>query len=141
MIDVMKRFLLPFFLILLVFLLFASFFWFYEAKYFIGRASVSQASISVDNSYVFVSPLRAKANNQERIRVTIFVLNNQGLGVMAKKARLTNDQKLSVETIQGLTDDHGKAVFDVSSGTPGEYYLEVMVEGTSLSQKAHLSYY
>ncbi|MBM4402747.1 MAG: Ig-like domain-containing protein [Candidatus Cloacimonetes bacterium] len=135
---------IPFFLIiLLVFLLSVSFFWIYEAKIFVGRASVSQTTFSVDNSYVFATPLRAKANSQEKIRVTVFVLNNQGLGVVGKQVIVGHDFSLplNIEGIQTLTDQLGKAVFDISSNSPGEYYLEVKVEGVTLPQKVRLSFY
>lgn len=128
-------------LILLTLLVFSLFFWLYEVKFFIGRASVSKQSFSVDNSYLFVSPLRAKANNQEKIRVTVFVLNNQGLGVPGKKVFIGRNQNLNIEEIQALTDSFGKAVFDVASSKAGEYYLEVKVEDKVLPQKAHLSFY
>lgn len=133
---------IPFFLIiLLVFLLSVSFFWIYEAKIFVGRASVSQTTFSVDNSYVFATPLRAKANGQEKIRVTVFMLNNQGLGVMGKQVVIGQNENLDIETIQGLTDQLGKAVFDISSDRAGEYYLEVKVEEAVLPQKIRLSFY
>lgn len=128
------------FLVLLTLLAFSSFFWLYEAKFLTGRASVSQASFSVDNSYVFVSPLQAKANTQEKIRVTVFVLNNQGLGVLGRTVSLAQNQDLKIDTIQSLTDGFGKAVFDVSSGKTGEYYLDVAIDGSALNQKAHLTF-
>jgi len=129
---------LVFFLIILIF--FSGFFWLYEAKFLVGRASVSQASFSVDNSYVFLTPLRAKANNSEKIRITVFVLNNQGLGVLGKTVTLGQDPNLSVEGIQIQSDSYGKATFDVSSNLAGDYFLEVKVDGTTLPQKAHLSF-
>lgn len=137
----MKKFFFYLFLVSFVLLLFSLFFWLYEAKFFIGRASVTHQSFSVDNSYLFVTPLRAKANNQEKIRITVFVLNNQGLGVMGKKVFLGRDPNLNIDEIQALTDSFGKAVFDVASGKAGEYYLEVKVEDKVLPQKAHLSFY
>lgn len=137
----MKKNLIFLLLILGIFLIFSGFFWLYEAKYFIGRASVSQASFSVNNSYIFLTPLRAKANNQERIRLTIFVLNNQGLGVLGKTVNVGQDQNLTIEGIQPRTDSYGKAIFDVLSNKTGEYYLQVRVEDTVLPQKAHLSFY
>lgn len=131
-----------FFLILIVIFtaLFTMYFGLYEARYFIGRASVSNASFSVDNSYLFVSPLKAKANGQERIRVTVFILNNQGVGVLGKKVVAGVDSNISVETIQGLTDGFGKAVFDITSQKSGEYYLEMTADGIALKQKAHVSF-
>ena len=141
MINSMKRRLLFLIFFLLILVLFSSFFWLYEAKYFIGRASVTSQSFSIDNSYLFVTPLRAKANEKEKIRITVFVLNNQGLGVMGKKVFISRDQNLYIEEIQALTDAFGKAIYDVAAAKPGEYYLQVSVEDKVLPQKAHLSFY
>lgn len=137
----MKKNLIFLILFLLILLVFTFYFGLYEARFYIGRASVSQRSFSVDNSYLFVTPLRAKANGMEKIRINVFILNNQGLGVMGKEVFLGIDQKINIEVVQGVTDNYGKAVFDVSSTTPGEYYLEVKVDGKILPQKAHLSFY
>jgi hypothetical protein len=136
----MKKTLIFLLLILLVLVIFSSFFWFYEVKYFVGRASISQASFSIDNSYLFVSPLRAKANNEEKIRVTVFVLNNQGLGVVGKKVETATDPNLKIDVVRGLTDEFGKAVFDITSSKAGEYYLSISVENSPLRQKAHLTF-
>ena len=137
----MKKNLFFLILFLLILVSFSFFFGLYQVRFFKSRASVSQASFSVDNSYLFVSPLRAKANGQEKIRITVFVLNNQGLGVLGKELFLSSNPDLSVDIIQGQTDNFGKAVFDVTSTKPGEYYLEVSVDGQKLPQKARLSFY
>ena len=137
----MKKHLIFLILFLLILVFFSFFFGLYEVRFLKSRASVSQASFSVDNSYLFVSPLRAKANGQEKIRITVFVLNNQGLGVLGKEVFLSRDPSLSVDIIQGQTDSFGKAVFDITSTKPGEYYLEVSIDGQKLPQKAHLSFY
>jgi len=137
----MKKTLLIVTIFVLSLLIFTFFFGFNEIRYFRSRADVSQASFSVENSYLFVSPLQASANGQEKIRVTIFVLNDQGLGVLGKKVVPVSDPKLNIETVLGLTDGYGKAYFDVSSNRPGEYYLDVKVEEKLLNQKAHLVFY
>jgi len=137
----MKKHLIFLILFLLILVSFSFFFGLYEVRFLKSRASVSQASFSVDNSYLFVSPLRAKANGQEKIRITVFVLNNQGLGVLGKELFLSPNPDLLVDIIQGKTDNFGKAVFDVASTKPGEYYLEVSVDGQKLPQKARLSFY
>ena len=120
---------------------FSLFFWLYEVKFFVGRAAVTAQSFSIDNSYLFTTPLRASANGQEKIRMTVFILNNQGLGVMGKNVQPSENKDLTIETIQGLTDGYGKAYFDVSSTHPGEYFLQITVDGTALKQEAHLSFY
>ncbi len=137
----MKKNLIFLILFLSILLVFTFYFGLYEARFYIGRASITQQSFSIDNSYLFVTPLRAKANGIEKIRINVFILNNQGLGVMGKEVFLGVNPQLKTEIIQGVTDNYGKAVFDVSSATPGEYYLEVKVDGKILPQKAHLSFY
>ena len=112
----------------------------YEVKFFTSRASVISTSFSVDNSYIFTTPLQVRANGQEKIRLTVFILNNQGLGVTGKKVFVSPDPTLNIETIQGLSDDFGKAYFDISSGKTGEYYVEIKADDTALNQKAHLSF-
>ena len=137
----MKKTIIYLSILFTVLILFSILFWFYEVKNFTGRASVSDQSFSQENSYVFVSPLKAKANNQEKIRTTVFLLNNQGLGVANTAVLFTENSKLNVLAEQGTTDSFGKAVFDISSSTPGEFYLEFMVNNKPLIQKAHLSFY
>src|SRR3990167_2480359 len=134
----MKKSIIFFIILFLVMIGFITAFGLYEVKFFTGRASVSQASFSIDNSYIFSTPSGAKANGQEKIRLTVFILNNQGLGVMGKKIFIGTDPALNIETIQGLTDSYGKAYFDISSTKPAEYFLEIKADDTVLKDKAHI---
>ena len=134
----MKKSVIFFIILFIVIISFISIFGLYEVKFFTGRASVSQASFSIDNSYIFSTPSGAKANGQEKIRLTVFILNNQGLGVMGKKIFIGTDPALNIETIQGLTDSYGKAYFDISSTKPAEYFLEIKADDTVLKDKAHI---
>lgn len=132
-----------FFLMIFIIFLFGVvlFFGLYEVKFIASRASIKITSFSVDNSYIFVTPLQARANGQEKIRVTVFVLDDRGLGVMGKKVYIERNKALNIEEIQGLTDQYGKSYFDISSISAGEYYLKVFVDNTELKQKVHLIYY
>lgn len=134
----MKKTVIFFVFLLLVMIGFIGIFGLYEVQFFGSRADVSQASFSVDNSYIFSTPSQARANGQEKIRLTVFILNNQGLGVLGKKIFVGTDSSLNIETIQGLTDNYGKAYFDISATKPGEYFLEIKVDDTALNQKANL---
>ena len=130
-----------FLIIFLVFLLgFSLFFGLYEVQFFSSRASIKKVSFSIDNSYVFITPLRARANGQEKIRVTVFVLDDQGLGVLGKNVVLEPNQALNIENIQALTDNFGKAYFDVSSEKAGDYFLNVTIDNQNLKQSAHLTF-
>lgn len=130
--------------LLFVFLLLAiisSLIFFYQRRTFIGRARSLDIGFSIENSYVFASPLRARAGSDEKIRVTVFVLNNQGLGVQGRRVVLANQPNLAIETVQGLTDEFGKAVFDVESAKAGEYAGKIFIDSRQLPQSVRLSFY
>ena len=127
-----------FVILLLVIVGFVGAFGLYEVKFFTSRADVSKASFSIDNSYIFSTPSQARANGQEKIRLTVFILNNQGLGVLGKKIFIGTDPSLNIEAIQGLTDSYGKAYFDISATKAGEYFLEIKADDTALKTKADL---
>ncbi|MFA5770079.1 MAG: Ig-like domain-containing protein [Patescibacteria group bacterium] len=134
----MKRSILLILISLSVIVIFIGIFGLYEVRYFRSRADVSKATFSVDNSYIFSTPSQARANGQEKIRLTVFVLNNQGLGVLGKKIYVRSDSSLNIEAVQGLTDSYGKAYFDISTTKAGEYFLEIRIDDTALNQKAHI---
>lgn len=136
----MQRFLLSSILFFLVLITFSFFFFLYEARFFGSRASVARVDISAENSYVFSNPLKALSDGKEKIRVTVFVLNSQGLGVFGKKVTLTANSQVVVDPIQPTTDSTGKAIFDYTSTIPGEYYLEVTADNVTLPQKVRLSF-
>lgn len=137
----MQKFLLSAILFFLVLITFSIFFFFYETKFFGSRASMTQVAVSSDNSYVFVTPLRVKADGQEKARVTVFILSSQGLGVLGKQVSLSNNISVTADSASQTTDSTGKVTFNYSSVTPGEYYLDVHVDDITLSQKAHLTFY
>ncbi|MFA6532533.1 MAG: hypothetical protein WCT22_00870 [Patescibacteria group bacterium] len=134
----MKRLALFFVVLLLILFSFVAIFGLYEVKFFNTRADVSQSSFSIDNSYIFSTPSQARANGQEKIRLTVFILNNQGLGVLGKKVLIETNSSLTIDTIQGSTDNYGKAYFDISATKPAQYFLEVKIDDKALNQKAQL---
>ncbi|KKU17588.1 MAG: hypothetical protein UX28_C0008G0004 [Candidatus Pacebacteria bacterium GW2011_GWA1_46_10] len=94
--------------------------------------------ISLDNSYIFASPVRAKAGS-DLIRITVFVLDNGGLGVYNKDVIVGNeDSGLTINKTQATTDETGKALFDISSNTPGTYFVEVMIDKLTVPQKVKI---
>jgi hypothetical protein len=97
--------------------------------------------VSAENSYVFMNPLQAQSNGKDKIRVTIMVLNGSGLGVLGKKPIIGTDPRLTVDRVQDTTDTLGKAIFEFSTTSPGEYYLEVKIDDTTLLQKVKLSFH
>lgn len=98
------------------------------------------ATVSVSNSYVFSSPVRAKANG-DLVRITVFLLDDEGNGIFDKKVDLkSNGQGLTIKEIQSLTDETGKAIFDVASTNPGIFNLEAFTDDLVLPQKVKVIY-
>jgi len=96
--------------------------------------------ISFDNSYVFASPLTAKAGI-EKIRITAYILDDRGLGISGKAVSIgESGNELQITPIQPVTDGQGRATFDVGAVTPGTYIIQAVVDGTKLSQQADITF-
>ncbi len=110
---------------------------------FFGKATqgIVDSEVSIENSYLFASPLTAESGNRENIRVTVFILDSQGLGVGAKSVVLDIDPTLTVTPIQNPTDSYGKAVFDVSSQASGLYEIRAKLdEGGVINQSVKVTF-
>jgi hypothetical protein len=137
----MQKILLSAILFFLVLITFALFFFFYETQYFGSKASIKVVDFSADNSYVFMNPRTAQANGTDKIRVTVMVLNGNGLGVIGKKPVIEVDSRVVVSNVQDTTNNLGEAIFEFSTTTPGDYYIKVKIDDTDIPQKAPLSFY
>ena len=113
-----------------------------------GAYSVSQpvslpaasSSLSLDNSYIFASPLRAKTGG-ESIRITVYILDSRGIGIAGKTVSIGGGSLLTVTPIQPTTDSQGRSTFDVYSGSsPGVYLIQASTGGVTLTQKATISF-
>jgi|DewCreStandDraft_4_1066084.scaffolds.fasta_scaffold01229_45 hypothetical protein len=105
-----------------------------------GGVSIGNADLSLENSYVFASPLSAASDGVSIIRVTVFLLNNQGLGVAGKNVNLKITGNLNVASIQPTSDNMGRAIFDLTSNTPGSYTVSAEIEGALLPQTVSISF-
>jgi hypothetical protein len=101
---------------------------------------ITPQSVSFDNSYLFASPLKA-AVNVEKIRITAYVLDGQGMGVAGKRVVLGNlDSALQITPISQVTDDSGRATFDISSSQSGVFTIEASVDSRTLIQKVTVTF-
>lgn len=112
---------------------------------FFGRASapggvVVPPLLSYQNSYVFASPIAASADGESIIRVTVFLLNNQGLGVSGQSVNLKVQPEANISPVLPVTDNLGRATFDLTSNTPGDYTISAEVEDGSLPQTVSVSF-
>ena len=130
---------------ILLFLLLALFFsliLIFRTTVFYGKAtSVNSSPIVLENSYLFASPLQAKADNQEQIRITAFLLDGRGLGVGNQNVQLISSQSVQTNPIQPYTDETSKAVFDLHSPVAGTYFIEASANGKKIPQKIKIIFY
>jgi len=107
---------------------------------FKGRASPSK-TYSLQNSYIFGSPLTAMANGQEKIKISVFLLNQQGLGVEKKQVKLkVTPVGLDIETTQDITDKTGQAIFYASTKSPGRFQVSAQVDGQTFPQTVTVNF-
>jgi hypothetical protein len=129
-----RRSLMPILIIAIILLLVSGAVFLVRTQTFL-RGEASRAMVfSPTNSYVFGSPLTAKANSQEKIKVSVFLLNDQGLGVEGKAVELKADAGVNIETSQPQTDSTGQAIFYLSSASAGRYQVQAQAEGQTLPQ-------
>ncbi|MFA5894381.1 MAG: Ig-like domain-containing protein [Candidatus Shapirobacteria bacterium] len=113
----------------------------FRTTIFLGRAAGSSSSVAYGNSYLFSSPLQAKADGKEQIRVTVFLLDGRGLGVPNQTVSLTSSPKVSITSVQTTTDDTGKAVFDLSSNTALKATITASNNQQNLPQTVKVVFY
>jgi len=130
-----RKSLAPVLIIVIVFLLIAgAMFLNRQQTIFKGQASPSK-TYSLQNSYIFGSPLTATANGQEKVKISVFLLNQQGLGVEKKQINLkTTPAGLDIETAQDITDKTGQTIFYASTKSPGRFQISAQVDGQTLPQ-------
>jgi len=111
-----------------------------NAIIFKSKAAGGYGVVDVGNSYLFASPLKAKANGVEKIRVSIFVLDTKGSGLLGKSTVLSGDG-LTIAPILSKTDELGRTLYDVSSTNKGTHQLSAEIEGENIPQKLTVVFY
>jgi len=132
-----------FIIIFLIIALIASVFVTLKTTVFFGKAATFDSNqVILENSYLFASPIQAKADDKEKIRITAFLLDNRGLGVSNKLVELeTTNAPLSIQDIQAVSDETGRAIFDISSLSPGKYNISASVDNKTLPQQIKILFY
>lgn len=133
------------YLIIIIFLslaLIASLYLVLQTTVFVKKATTTnQSSVALENSYLFVSPLQAKADDKEKMRLTVFILDGRGMGIAGQSVSLITSSKINVTSIQSQTDDSGKAVFDLTSGIAGQFTVSAKSNNTTLPQQVKVVFY
>lgn len=110
---------------------------------FFGKASGS-GMLSPGNSYVFASPITAKAG-MDKIRVTVFALDGQGKGIPNSLVNVNCKEAaacsgVSFADVQQQTDTLGQAIFDVTSSSAGKYEIQAFVAGALIPQTVMVNF-
>lgn len=113
---------------------------FFGKAYGPSVSSSEAAYVRLENCYLFASPLQARADGGQKIRVTAFILDSSGRGVAGEAVFLNQNEKLTIHPVMPVTDDLGRAIFDVSTAVIGEYTIEAKVGSKSLPQKITVSF-
>lgn len=125
----------------LVFSLAATLFLILKTTGLFSRASQTNNLSQLENSYLFASPLQAKADGQEKIRINVFILDGKGLGINNQTISLKVSPYINIENIQPITDSYGKAVFDLTSSSVGQHSISAQVGNQTLPQPVKISFY
>jgi hypothetical protein len=105
------------------------------------RAATSTTSIVLENSYLFASTLQAKADNKEKVRITVFLLDGRGLGVANQTVTLNLPKNITIQNQQEITDQNGKAIFDLSSSTTQTVNITATANSSKLPQSVKIIFY
>ena len=125
----------------LVFSLVATLFLIIKTTGLFSRASQTNNLSQLENSYLFASPLQAKADGLEQIRLTVFLLDGRGLGVPNQSVKLNLPTSVRITKSQEITDQTSKAVFDLISPTPQTLNVSASVGTSTLPQKVKITFY
>jgi len=102
-----------------------------ERTSLLPKASSNPTVYSLENSYIFASPLSAQSGG-DKIKISVFLLSDQGKGVPQKQVTLNAIPVLEVNPVQPTTDEKGQSVFEISSSTPGRFTITAQSEGNNI---------
>lgn len=109
---------------------------------FVKKASIgNQSTVVLENSYIFTSPLQAKADGKEKMRLTIFILDGRGIGVANQNITVQTSSKITILEIQSTTDETGKAVFDLTSESAGQFNVSAVTPSGTVPQQVKVLFY
>lgn len=89
------------------------------------------SKVSLSNSYFIGGKLLAKADGKESCVVNVFALDNTNKGVKDKSVEVTG---MGVEPLTGVTGVDGKATFELTSATEGQFKLEATIDGVPVGK-------
>ncbi len=95
---------------------------------------------SAANSYLFASPLIARADNEQKVQINVFLLDKEGHGVSGQNVVLDITPKVvssglpEIFEIRPVSDSNGQAIFELTSLSSGNFEITANVGGVMISQ-------
>lgn len=126
-------------LFILAFLLFTGYVFFSGSLNVLTRASNVNNQPSNQSSLIFAWPLSVPADGETESEVTVFIRNAEGKGLEGHQVQITSSIG-SISPSQVSTDTEGKAVFKLSSTTPGVAELDATVDNSELLRKISVEF-
>lgn len=105
------------------------------------KAASSSSSVILENSYLFASPIQAKADGKEMVRLTVFLLDGRGLGAANQTVSLDLPSSVIIQNQQEISDQFGKTIFDISSSVAQTINITAKVGTSKLPQKVRVVFY
>ena len=136
-----RKSLMPVLLVALILLIGSGTTFLIRSRNVFGGWASPESAYSPNNSYIFGSPLTAQADGKEKIKVSVFLLNENGLGVNEKQVDLkTSPIGLDIQNSQKTTDENGQAIFYLTSQNIGRFEVSAQVEKQLLPQTVTVNF-
>ena len=94
------------------------------------------SKVSLSSSYLLGGRILAKADGIDTCTVNVFVLDASSKGVSGKLVVLSGMK----EDIEVVSDMDGKAQFEITSDSEGQYELSASVDGVALGKSLKVTF-
>lgn len=121
----------------LAFTVFITFVVFNEQLSTVTRASTD--FVSAEKSLVFAWPLSLKADGEEESEITVFIRSEDGRSIEGKTVTLeTTLGEVLEDTV--VTDKGGKALFTLTSSSPGVAEITAIVDNSTVTRTVSVKF-
>lgn len=93
------------------------------------------SKVSLSKSFVLGEKIMAKADGVDKCVVNVFVLDADGMGIAGKQVQLSG-----LESQVSVTDNTGKATFELTSTMAKQYELAASIGGASLGKTMKVTF-
>jgi len=101
-------------------------------KAFVTWTKAAPASkVSLGNSYLIGGRILAKADGTDKCVVNVFVMDSSGKGVKGVPVNLSG---MVGEDLQSVSENDGKAIFELTSNREGQFSLIATINGIPLEK-------